>query len=106
MLVTSGFASRSAAQVVGARLVAGVLGGAMEGMITRVSVTWTEGTGSERRDMLYTVVPDEKKIIRAERLEELLDDLTVICEQLQAAQDATANGAASSDFGRALRRVK
>ena len=78
----------------------------MEGMITRVSVTWTEGTGSGRRDRLYTVVPDETKIIRAERLEELLDDLAVVCEQLQAAQDATANGTASPDSGRALRRVK
>jgi hypothetical protein len=78
----------------------------MEGMISRVSVTWTEGTGSERRNRLYTVVPDEEKIIRAERLEELLDDLAVICEQLQAAQDATTNGTESLNFGRALRRIK
>jgi hypothetical protein len=78
----------------------------MEGMITRVSVTWTEDAGGEREDRVYTVVPDGGKIIRDERLEELLDDLTVICEQLQAAQDATANGTASADFGRALRRVK
>lgn len=79
----------------------------MEGMITRVSVTWTENADDgERRNRVYTVVPDDGKIIRAERLEELLDDLRVICEQLQAAQDATANGAASADFGRALRRVK
>jgi hypothetical protein len=78
----------------------------MKGMITRVSVTWTEGADSGRRDRLYTVVPDPGKIIRAERLEELLDDLTVICEQLQAAQDALANGTASADSSRPLRRIK
>jgi hypothetical protein len=78
----------------------------MEGMITRVSVTWTEDADSGRRDRLYTVVPDAGKIIRAERLEELLDDLTVICEELQAAQDATAKSTAPADFGRPLRRVK
>jgi hypothetical protein len=78
----------------------------MEGMITRVSVTWTKGVGGERQDRIYTVVPDDGKIIRAERLEELLDDLTVICEQLQAAQDATANGTAAADSGRPLRRIK
>jgi hypothetical protein len=78
----------------------------MEGMITRVRVTWTEDAGGEREDRVYSVVPTDGKIIRAERLEELLDDLTVICEQLQAAQGATTNGTASAEFGRALRRIK
>jgi hypothetical protein len=78
----------------------------MDGMITRVSVTWTEDTDNGRRDRLYTVVPDERKIIRTERLEELLDDLTFICEQLRAAQDATANGTANAEADRMLRRVK
>jgi hypothetical protein len=78
----------------------------MEGMITRVSVTWTGGADGGRPDRVYTVVPNEGKIIRAERLEELLDDLTFICEQLQAAQDATANGTASAGADRTLRRVK
>jgi hypothetical protein len=75
----------------------------MDGMITRVSVTWTENVDGRQR--VYTVVPDEGKIIRDERMEELLEDLTLICEQLQAAQDARAY-AASADFGRALRRIK
>jgi hypothetical protein len=52
------------------------------------------------------VVPDEEKIIRAERLDDLLDDLTLICEQLQAGRDAKANGTASADLGRTLRRIK
>jgi hypothetical protein len=78
----------------------------MDGMITRVSVTWTEGSGSGRRDRTYIVVPDEEQIIRAERLEELLDDLTLICEQLRTAQDATANGTANAAPDRTLRRVK
>jgi hypothetical protein len=78
----------------------------MEGMITRVSVTWTGGADGGQPDRVYTVVPNEGKIIRAERLEELLDDLTFICEQLQAARDATANGTASASAARTLRRVK
>lgn len=78
----------------------------MEGMITSVSVTWTEIADGRERHRVYTVVPDEGKIIRDERIEELLDDLTVICEQLQAAQDARANGTASADPGRALRSIK
>jgi hypothetical protein len=78
----------------------------MEGMITSVSVTWTEIADGRERHRVYAVVPDEGKIIRDERIEELLDDLTVICEQLQAAQDAKANGTASAEFGRTLRRIK
>ncbi len=76
----------------------------MEGTITRVSVTWTENADGRQR--VYTVVPDEGKIIRDERMEDLLDDLTLICEQLQEAQDAKANGTTSADFGRTLRRIK
>jgi len=71
-----------------------VLGGPMEGVITHVGVTWAEDIGGEWRERVYSVVPDEGKIIRAERLEELLDDLAPICEQLQTAQDAKANGTA------------
>jgi hypothetical protein len=77
----------------------------MEGVITRVSVTWAEGIGNGRQERVYTVVPDERKSIRAGRLEELLDDLTLICEQLQAAQDAK-NGTTPARSGRVLRRIK
>lgn len=77
----------------------------MEGVITRVSVTWAEDIGDGWQERVYTVVPDEEKAIRAERLEELLDDLTLICEQLQAAQDAK-NGTVSAESGRTLRRIK
>lgn len=78
----------------------------MEGMITRVSVTWTEIADGGQQDRVYTVVPDERKIIRAERLEDLLDDLTLICEQLQAAHHIRTNNTASADGGQALRRIK
>ena len=78
----------------------------MEGVITRVSVTWAEDIGGEWQERVYTVVPGEGKIIRAERLEELLDDLALICEQLQAAQDTKRNGAALAESGRMLRRIK
>ena len=39
----------------------GVPGGHVEGMITRVSVTWTENAGGGQRDRVYAVVPDEGK---------------------------------------------
>jgi hypothetical protein len=78
----------------------------VEGMITRVSVTWTEIADDGQHDRVYTVVPDEAKTIRAERLEDVLDDLTLICEQLQAARDAKTNGTASAGPGRTLRRIK
>jgi hypothetical protein len=78
----------------------------MDGMITRVSVTWTNNIGGELQEQDYTVVPDKGKIIREERMEDLLDDLTLICEQLQEAQDAKANRRRSAIFGRALRRIK
>jgi hypothetical protein len=78
----------------------------VKGMITSVSVTWTENADGGERHRVYTVVPDEGKIIRDERMEELLEDLTLICEQLQTAQDARASRRTSAHFGRALRRVK
>lgn len=74
----------------------------MQGMITRVTVTWTYITGGEQRQRDYTVVPDEAKIIRDERMEDLLDDLTLICEQLDTDQGARA----TAPTGRALRRIK
>ncbi len=39
----------------------------MEGMITRVSVTWTYNADGAQQHGDYTVVPDGEKIIRAER---------------------------------------
>jgi hypothetical protein len=78
----------------------------MEGMITRVSVTWTDYGGDEQRSRVYTVVPDEKQIIRVERLEDLLDDLTLMCEQLQAAQDAKTDVVQSEGAVPSLRRIK
>jgi hypothetical protein len=78
----------------------------MAGVITRVSVTWAENIGGGRQERVYSVWPDERKIIRADRLQELLDDLTLICEQLQEARDARSNGTASAEPGRTLRRIK
>ena len=34
----------------------------MEGVITRVSVTWAEDIGDGWQERVYTVVPDEEKI--------------------------------------------
>jgi hypothetical protein len=78
----------------------------MQGKITRISVTWAEHTSEGTDFRFYNVLPDEQKIIRPERMEELLDDLTVICEQLQAARDGHAIGTNVTGGGVALRRIK
>jgi hypothetical protein len=77
----------------------------MEGKITRVRVTWAN-TGNGKRSRFYDVLPGGENIIRPERMDELLDDLTVICEQLQAARDGKTNGSAVNGPDRALRRIK
>ena len=78
----------------------------MQGKITRISVTWTEHTSEGAEFRFYNVLPDEQKIIRPERMEELLDDVTVVCEQLQAAHDSNTNGKNVASPGLALRRIK
>jgi hypothetical protein len=77
----------------------------MQGKITRIRVTWAEPTGQGTRFRFYNVLPDEK-IIRAERMEDLLDDLTLICEQIQEARDRTPNGTRSAGFDGIVRRIK
>ena len=78
----------------------------MQGEITRISVTWAEPTGHGTRFRFYHVLPDDEKIIRPERMEDLLDDLTLICQQIQAARDCTPNGTPSPDRDHSLRRIK
>jgi hypothetical protein len=75
-------------------------------MITRITVAWTEHTHQGTRTRLYNVLPDNTKIIRPDRMEELLDDLTVICEQLQAARERAHDRTPSAGFDRTLRSVK
>lgn len=52
----------------------------MQAKITRISVIWAERTGQGPRFRIYDVLPDNEKIIRAERMEELVDDLSLICQ--------------------------
>ncbi len=78
----------------------------MQGKITRISVTLAEPTSQGTRFRFYNVLPDDGKIIRAERMEDLLDDLTLICEQIQEARDRTPNGTPSAGFDRIVRRIK
>jgi DNA polymerase IIIc chi subunit len=75
-------------------------------MITRIAVAWTERTHEGTRTRLYVVLPDKAKIIRPDRMDELVDDLTVICEQLQAARERAHDGTPSAASGRTLRSVK
>jgi hypothetical protein len=68
----------------------------MEGKITRISITWTTANDKGRSYRFYGLFPDAGKIIRPDRMHELLDDLTVMCEQIQAVRDGKLNGAGST----------
>jgi hypothetical protein len=62
------------------------------GKITRISVTYTVDTPDGPRRTFHSL-PRMRRHIRPERLSELLDDLTVICEELIAAREpAPGNG--------------
>src|SRR5258708_39772122 len=50
--------------------------------------------------------PRRRKDHPRRAIEDLLEDLTLICEQLQAAHDAQATGTQSAAHGRTLRRIK
>jgi hypothetical protein len=78
----------------------------VEGKITRISVTWAEHTGQGTQHRIYNVLPDEEMHIRPERMEDLMDDLTLICEQIQEARDRAPNGTTSAGFDRIVRRIK
>ncbi len=74
----------------------------MQGKITRIAVTYTVDTSEGPRHTFHGL-PHMREHIRPERLQEFLDDLTVICEELMASRRATpANGLARVR----LRRVK
>jgi hypothetical protein len=59
------------------------LGGIMQGKITRVAVTYTVDTPDGPRHTFHGLA-HMRQHVRPERLGELLDDLTVICEDLLA----------------------
>jgi hypothetical protein len=59
----------------------------VEGTITRISVTVTVDTDNGPKHMLYGLEA-MRRHARPERLEDLLDDLEVICEDVQKARDA------------------
>lgn len=67
----------------------------MPGKITRIAVTYTVDTIDGPRHTFHGL-PHMRQHIRPERLSELLDDLTVICEDLLAAREPNpANGLAA-----------
>jgi hypothetical protein len=78
----------------------------MQGEIAHISVIWAEHTNQGTQFRIYDVLPDDEKIIRAERLEELVDDLSLICQQLQEARDRVPNGTATTSRDRVVRRIK
>ena len=55
----------------------------MQGKITRISITYTEDTENGPQYHCYGL-NSLTKHVRAERLEAVMDDVTVICEELQA----------------------
>jgi hypothetical protein len=67
----------------------------MQGKITRIAVTYTVDTLDGPRHTFHGLA-HMRKHVRPERLSELLDDLTVICEDLLAAREPNpANGLAT-----------
>ena len=66
----------------------------MPGKITRVAVTYTVDTPDGPRHTFHGL-PHMRQHIRPDRLAEVLDDLTVICEELiTSRQPAPGNGLA------------
>jgi hypothetical protein len=64
----------------------------MSGRITRIAVTYTVDTPDGPRHTFHGL-PHMNRHIRPERVTELLDDLTVICEELVAVREpAPGNG--------------
>src|SRR6202046_2863473 len=55
----------------------------MPGKITRIAVTYTVDTPDGPRHTFHGL-PHMRRHIRPDRLSELIDDLTLICEQLTA----------------------
>jgi hypothetical protein len=67
-------------------------GGIVPGKITRIAVTYTVDTPEGPRHTFHGL-PHMHRHIRPERVSELLDDLTLICEDLIAAREpAPGNG--------------
>ena len=66
----------------------------MSGKITRVAVTYTVDTPDGPK-ITFHGLPHMHRHIRSERVSELLDDLTVICEELITVREAApGNGLA------------
>jgi hypothetical protein len=64
----------------------------MAGKITRVAVTYTVDTPDGPRPTFHGL-PHMHRHIRPERVDELLDDLTIICEELiSVRKPAPGNG--------------
>ena len=78
----------------------------MQGKITRISVIWAEHAREGTRLRIYDVLPDNEEIIRPERMEELLDDLSLICQQLQDARDQARASTAMAGTNPVMRRIK
>ena len=58
----------------------------MPGKVTRIAVTYTVDTPQGPRHTFHGL-PHMRQHIRADRLSELLDDLTIICEDLIASRE-------------------
>jgi hypothetical protein len=66
----------------------------MPGKVTRIAVTYTVDTPDGPRHTFHGL-PHMRRHIRPDRLSELIDDLTIICEQLIASREpAPGNGLA------------
>ena len=64
---------------------------AARGRITRISVTYTVNTGTGPRHTFHSLEA-MRRHARPERVDELVEDLTLICEQLLARRPQPATG--------------
>jgi hypothetical protein len=64
---------------------------ALFGRITRISVTYTVNTSAGPRHTFHTLEA-MRQHVRPEREQELIDDLTLICEDLLARRPQPATG--------------
>lgn len=63
----------------------------MQGKVVAVSIGWTVGTPDGPRRSLISLA-DLRRHCRSERVEDLLDDLTILCSDVQDARDGVAIG--------------
>ena len=77
----------------------------MEGQVVRVRIECLMGT-SDGPQRMRVNLESIRAYCRPERVEDLIDDLLMLCEDVQAGRRQEDAGRPSLGFGRDLRRIK